>query len=152
MTKQNGIRSKAISAIWLVVLVSGLAVFGASGLAAGHATGAGRLAVGLSTSPHAARGPSGNSNSSNSSLSNLLSNAGAFLRILLIGGIILFVTWILLVAGIWVIAVVLMRRLPKPGAPVSAVYARNCAACSSPMPASAKFCPECGKSTAAPPS
>ncbi len=66
-----------------------------------------------------------------------LSGLGGFLSIVLVFGIIGFVTWILLVVGIWVIAVVLLRRLPKrtPGAASGSTMA--CAACGATLPAGA---------------
>ena len=90
----------------------------------------------------------GNGNNSSNPFSSLLSGLGGFLSIVLVFGIIGFVTWILLVVGIWVIAVVLLRRLPKrtPGAASGSTMA--CAACGATLPAGSKFCSECGKSTA----
>jgi hypothetical protein len=91
----------------------------------------------------------GNGNSSNSSnpFSGLLSGLGGVLTYVLIFGVIGFVTWILLVVGIWVIAVVLMRRLPRPGAQ-SATSTTTCPSCAKSIPGGTKFCPECGASTA----
>lgn len=106
--------------------------------------------VGATVSPLAAR-PAGNGNSGNNSsnpFSDLISSLGGAFTYVLIAGIIGFVTWILLIVGIWVIAVVLMRRLPKPAAKASEAASVPCAACSKPIPAGSKFCPECGTSAA----
>ena len=89
----------------------------------------------------------GNNNSSNP-FSGLLSGLGGIVTYVLIFGIIGFATWILLVVGIWVIAVVLMRRLPKPGARATEMAMAACPSCSKSIPAGTKFCPECGASTA----
>ena len=93
----------------------------------------------------------GNSgNNSSNPLSGLLSGFSGVLSLLLIAGIIGFVTWILLIVGVWIIAVVLIRRLPKRGASVAAAPATSakCASCSANVPGGSKFCPECGASTA----
>jgi hypothetical protein len=95
-------------------------------------------------------GGNGDNNSSNP-FGSLLSGLGGFLSILLIFGIVGFVTWILLVVGVWIIAIVLLRRLPKrggwPGAsPMAATM--KCASCSASIPTDTKFCPECGAGTA----
>jgi PKD domain len=86
----------------------------------------------------------GNGNNSNNSLSSLFSGLGGFLSLLLIFGLVGFVSWIVLVVGVWVIAIVLVRRLPKRGEATSTGPIVRCSACSSPIPTSAKFCPECG--------
>ena len=105
--------------------------------------------VGLSvTSSNSGNGKgNGNNGSNNSSnpLSSLFSNLGGYLSLVLIAGLIGFVTWVLLVVGVWIIAITLVRRLPKrvPGGPSTV----PCPSCSTTMPAGAKFCPECGKST-----
>jgi predicted amidophosphoribosyltransferase len=58
------------------------------------------------------------------------------------------VTWIRLVVGIWVIAVVLTRRLPRPGAQGATSTNTTCPSCAKSIPGGTKFCPECGASTA----
>lgn len=88
----------------------------------------------------------GGSNNSSNPFSSLFSGLGGILAIALILAIVGFVAWILLVVGVWVIAVVLMRRLPKGGA--AAVTKVRCAACDRMIPDGSKFCPECGASTA----
>jgi|HubBroStandDraft_1064217.scaffolds.fasta_scaffold07538_4 hypothetical protein len=92
-------------------------------------------------------GGGGSGNNSSNPISSLLSGLGGIVTYVLIFGIIGFATWILLIVGVWVIAVVLMRRLPKRGASVLVGPSVNCAACSSPMPTGSKFCPQCGAST-----
>jgi hypothetical protein len=95
-------------------------------------------------------GGSGGNNSSNP-LSSLLSGFNGVLSLVLIVAIIGFVTWILLIVGVWIIAVVLIRRLPKRGAPSSSIVtpaAMKCASCSASIPTGTKFCPECGAATA----
>lgn len=89
----------------------------------------------------------GGSNNSNNPFSSLLSGFGGFLAIAVILAIVGFVTWVLLVVGIWVIAVVLMRRLPKRGAADATSNSVKCASCSALITSGAKFCPECGAST-----
>ncbi len=90
----------------------------------------------------------GNGNNSSNPFSSLLSGLGGFLSIVLVFGIIGFVTWILLVVGIWVIAVVLLRRLPKKPPATASGSTVACASCGASLSASSKFCSECGKSTA----
>ncbi len=90
----------------------------------------------------------GSGSSSNNSFSSLFSNIGGFLSLLVIFGIVGFATWVLLVVGIWIIAIVLLRRLPKRGEAAAMAVTGRCAACSAAIPSSAKFCPECGASTA----
>jgi hypothetical protein len=90
----------------------------------------------------------GNGNNSSNPFSSLLSGLGGFLSIVVVFGIIGFVTWILLVVGIWIIAVVLLRRLPKRPSPAAAGSTMACAACGATLPTGSKFCSECGKSTA----
>lgn len=89
----------------------------------------------------------GGSNNSSNPFSNLLSGLGGFLAIALIFGVVGFVSWILLVIGVWVIAVVLMRRLPKGGAAATVATSAKCASCSASIPGGTKFCPQCGAST-----
>jgi len=62
----------------------------------------------------------GGGNNSSNPFSGLLSGLGGFLSLLLIFGIVGFVTWILLIVGVWIIAIVLVRRLPKRGATTAA--------------------------------
>lgn len=96
-------------------------------------------------------GNSGNGgNNSSNPLGSLLSGFSGVLSLLLIAGIIGFVSWILLIVGVWIIAVVLIRRLPKRGTAASAALAgamTKCASCSAMIPGGSKFCPECGAST-----
>ena len=94
-------------------------------------------------------GSSGN-NSSNP-LSGLLSGLSGFLSLVIIVGIIGFVSWILLIVGVWIIAVILIRRLPRRGtliAPAAAVPTMKYPSCSANIPAGSKFCADCGTSTA----
>jgi hypothetical protein len=94
-------------------------------------------------------GGSGGNNSSNP-LAGLLSGFSGALSLLLIAGIIGFITWILLLVGVWIIAVVLVRRLPKRGAAAALGLSApmvKCANCSAQIPTGTKFCPECGSST-----
>jgi large repetitive protein len=94
---------------------------------------------------------SGSNNSSNP-FGSLLSGLGSVLSLLIIAGIIGFVTWILLIVGVWIIAVVLIRRLPKRGTAAAAMLAgqtTKCSSCSAVIPGDTKFCPECGASTTA---
>ena len=99
-------------------------------------------------------GSGGSGNNSSNPLSGLLSGIGGYLSILLIFGIIGFVTWILLIVGVWIIAIVLYRRLPKRGASVPAeispVPTVKCASCSATIPAASRFCSECGAPTPKP--
>ena len=90
----------------------------------------------------------GNGNNSSNSISGLFSNLGGFLSLLLVFGLVGFATWILLVIGVWVIAIVLLRRLPKRGEAGLAVATVRCAACSASIPAASKFCAECGAAIA----
>lgn len=89
----------------------------------------------------------GGSNNSSNPFSSLTSGLGGFLAIALILAIVGFVTWVLLVVGVWVIAVVLLRRLPK-GGPAAGSTQVKCASCARLIPEGSKFCPECGASTA----
>lgn len=94
-------------------------------------------------------GSSGN-NSSNP-FSGLLSGLSGFLSLVIIAGIIGFVSWILLIVGVWIIAVILIRRLPRRGtliAPAAAVPTMKCPSCSASIPTGSKFCAECGTNTA----
>ena len=103
-----------------------------------------------SSSGNSGNGGSGGNNSSNP-FSNLLSGFSGVLSLLLIAGIVGFATWILLIVGVWIIAIVLMRRLPKRGAATPAAAAAvtmKCANCSAAIQAGSKFCPECGTSQA----
>jgi PKD domain-containing protein len=95
-------------------------------------------------------GGNGGNNSSNP-LSNLLSGFSGLLSLLFILGIVGFITWILLVVGVWIIAIVLLRRLPKRAALTAAMAGAatiTCGSCSAAMPAGSKFCPQCGVTTA----
>lgn len=98
-------------------------------------------------------GSNGNGNGGNNSsnpFGSLLSGFSGLLSLFLIAGIIGFVTWILLIVGVWIIAVVLIRRLPKRGTAASNALAgamSKCASCSATIPSGSKFCPECGAST-----
>jgi hypothetical protein len=97
------------------------------------------------------KGGSGNNNSSNP-FGSLLSGLGSVVSLLIIAGIIGFVTWILLIVGVWIIAVVLIRRLPKRGTAAAAMLAgqtTKCSSCAAVIPGNTKFCPECGTSTTA---
>ncbi len=90
----------------------------------------------------------GSGNNSTNPFSGLLSGFSGILSLLIILGIVGFVTWILLIVGVWIIAIVLLRRLPKRGATLSApVPMVKCTACSASIPAGSKFCSECGAST-----
>ena len=91
-------------------------------------------------------GSGGGGNNSSNPFSGLISGLGGILTYVLIFGLIGFVTWILLIVGIWIIAITLVRRLPKRGAASPATATVTCAACSAVIPAGTKFCPECGKS------
>jgi hypothetical protein len=93
----------------------------------------------------------GNSGGNNSSggLSSLFSGFSSILSLLLIFGIVGFATWILLIVGVWIIAITLVRRLPKRGTIDALVAGGKCAACAAPVPGGAKFCPTCGTGTAA---
>ncbi len=94
-------------------------------------------------------GGSGGGNNSSNPLSGLLSGLSGFVSLIIIFGIIGFVTWILLIVGVWVVAVVLIRRLPKNGAKAAPAAAPmvKCGSCSATIPGGSKFCPECGAST-----
>ncbi len=107
--------------------------------------------VGLVVSSSSGNGGNGGGgNNSSNPFSGLLSGFSGVLSLLLIAGIVGFVTWILLIVGVWIIAIVLMRRLPKRGAVSTAASAATmkCANCSAAIPAGSKFCPECGTSQA----
>jgi hypothetical protein len=102
-------------------------------------------------------GNGGSGNNSSNPFSNLLSGFSGVLSLLIIAGIVGFATWILLIVGVWIIAIVLYRRLPKKGAwpgtapataPTAAAAMVKCANCSAAIPTGSKFCPECGTSTA----
>jgi len=112
----------------------------------GNHTSSNSVGVDVSSSSNGNGGGSGN-NSSNP-LSSLLSGFGGFLSIVLVFGIVGFVTWILLVVGVWIIAVVLYRRLPKRATDAPPSSAAKCTACGAVLPAGSKFCSECGRSTA----
>jgi hypothetical protein len=90
----------------------------------------------------------GNGSNSSSSLSGLLGSVGGFLSLVIVFGIVGFVTWILLVVGVWIIAIVLMRRLPKRGALANPSTTVKCPSCASAIPSGTKFCPDCGAATA----
>jgi hypothetical protein len=109
------------------------------------------LQVSSSGSNSGGSGSGSGSNNSSNPLGSLLSGFSGILSLLLIVGVIGFVTWILLIVGVWIIAIVLIRRLPKRGvitAAAAAAAATKCASCSAAVPAGSKFCPECGTSTA----
>ncbi|MCI4336636.1 MAG: zinc ribbon domain-containing protein [Thermoplasmata archaeon] len=89
----------------------------------------------------------GGGNNSSNPLSSLSSGLGGYLAIAFIFAIVGFATWILLIVGVWVIAVVLMRRLPKPGEAAASGPGSKCGSCSAAVPGGAKFCPQCGTST-----
>ncbi|MCI4372995.1 MAG: hypothetical protein L3K02_05075 [Thermoplasmata archaeon] len=89
----------------------------------------------------------GGGNNSTNPLSSLLSGLGGFLSIVLVFGIIGFITWILLVVGVWIIAIVLFRRLPKRGEAPAVTPTIRCAACGASIPNASKFCSECGRAT-----
>jgi len=90
----------------------------------------------------------GGGNNSSGGLSSLFSGFSGILWLLLIFGIVGFITWILLIVGVWIIAITLVRRLPKRGAAGSVAAFTKCASCSTPIPVGTKFCSECGASTA----
>ena len=92
-------------------------------------------------------GNSSNGNNSSNPFSSLLSGLGGFLTIALIAGLVVFILFILLVVGVWIIAVTLVRRLPKRGAAPSDQTTVKCASCGALVPSTAKFCPECGTGT-----
>jgi hypothetical protein len=93
----------------------------------------------------------GGGNNSSNPFSNLLSGFSGVLSLLIIAGVIGLVTWILLIVGVWIIAVVLYRRLPKRGewstAAASTTAMTKCASCSASIPVGSKFCPQCGAAT-----
>jgi hypothetical protein len=93
-------------------------------------------------------GNGGSSNNSSNPFSGFLSGLGGFLSLVLIFGIVGFITWILLVVGIWVIAIVLYRRLPRRGEASPAAPSMTCAGCGASIPVASKFCPQCGRPTA----
>jgi hypothetical protein len=93
------------------------------------------------------KGNGGGNNSSNP-LSGLFSGFSGILSLLLILSLVGFVTWILLIVGVWIIAITLVRRLPKKGEWGMAGPMGKCAACSAAIPSGSKFCPACGTSTA----
>jgi hypothetical protein len=102
------------------------------------------------TSSSNGNGNGNGGNNSSNPFSSLLSGFSGILSLLIIAGIVGFVTWILLIVGVWIIAIVLMRRLPKRGEWSGAAAASpmmKCASCSSDIPAGSKFCPNCGTST-----
>ena len=103
----------------------------------------------VSSSNNGGNGGGGGGNNSSNPFSGLISGLGGILTYVLIFGLIGFVTWILLIVGIWIIAITLVRRLPKRGAASPATATVTCAACSAVIPAGTKFCPECGKSPTA---
>ncbi len=95
------------------------------------------------------QGSSSGNNSSNP-FADLLSGFSGILSLVIIFGIVAFATWILLIVGVWVVAVVLIRRLPKNGAalPVPSANVAKCSSCSASIPGGSKYCPECGASMA----
>ncbi len=112
----------------------------------GNQTGTNVVTLDVTSSSNGGGGGGGSGNNSSNPLSSLLSGFGGILTYVLIFGIVGFATWILLIVGVWVIAVVLMRRLPKRGEGAPATASVRCASCSASIPAGTKFCPECGKS------
>ena len=105
----------------------------------------------LEVSSSSSGGGGGGGNNSSNPLGSLLSGFSGILSLLLIAGIIGFATWILLIVGVWIIAVVLIRRLPKRGTAAAAALAgqtMKCASCSALIPENSKFCPECGAKAA----
>jgi hypothetical protein len=114
--------------------------------ARGNQSSSNSVGIDVTSSNNGNGNGNGNSNNSSNPFSSLLSGLGGFLSIVLIFGIIGFITWILLVVGIWVIAIVLLRRLPKK--PAAAGPTVTCAACGTVIPVGSKFCLECGRSTA----
>ncbi|MCI4317559.1 MAG: hypothetical protein L3K01_01660 [Thermoplasmata archaeon] len=92
-------------------------------------------------------GKGGGNNSSNP-ISSLFSGFSGLLPLLLIFGVVGFVTWILLLVGVWIIAITLVRRLPKRGTIGAAEPTTPCAKCSAAIPVGSKFCSECGAATA----
>jgi len=90
----------------------------------------------------------GNGSNSSNPLSGLLGNLGGFLSLVIIFGIVGFVTWILLVVGVWIIAIVMLRRLPKRGSAANSPATVKCPSCASAIPAGTKFCPDCGTAIA----
>ncbi|MGA8275449.1 MAG: hypothetical protein WB789_08795 [Thermoplasmata archaeon] len=113
----------------------------------GNQTTSNTVAVDV-TSSNNGNGNGNNGNGSNNSISSLLSGFGGFLSLVLIFGIVGFITWILLVVGIWIIAIVLFRRLPKRMAGDSRAATAKCVGCGALIPLGSKFCSECGRSTA----
>lgn len=91
-------------------------------------------------------GKNGGNNSSNP-LSSLFSGFSGLLPLLLLFGVVGFVTWILLLVGVWIIAITLVRRLPKRGTVGAPGPTTKCAACSASISAGSKFCSECGAGT-----
>jgi hypothetical protein len=118
----------------------------------GNQTNSNTVSLDVTSSSGSGNGNSGSSgNNSSNPLSSLLSGFNGVLSLVLIVAIIGFVTWILLIVGVWIIAVVLIRRLPKRGTASSSIVtpaARKCASCSASIPAGTKFCSECGAATA----
>lgn len=90
----------------------------------------------------------GNGNNSSNGLSSLFSGFSGVLSLLFIVGIVGFATWILLIVGVWIIAVTLVRRLPKRGEWGTPIASSKCAACGAAIAAGSKFCASCGASTA----
>lgn len=86
----------------------------------------------------------GNGNNSSNGLSSLFSGFSGFLSLFLIVGVVGFATWILMLVAVWIIAITLLRRLPKRGSAGGLGATTNCAACSASVPAGSKFCAECG--------
>jgi hypothetical protein len=105
------------------------------------------VSVAVTSSSNGNGNGNGNGNNSSGGLSSLFSGFSNILSLLLLFGIVGFATWILLIVGVWVIAITLVRRLPKRGATDPAVAGGRCAACAAPTPAGARFCPACGAST-----
>jgi hypothetical protein len=101
-----------------------------------------------STSGNGNGNNNGNGSNSSNPLSSLFSGFSGVLSLLLIFGLVGFVTWILLIVGVWIIAITLVRRLPKRGEWGTAGGTTKCAACSAAIPAGSKFCSACGASTA----
>ena len=113
----------------------------------GSHTQSNSVSVDVTSSSNNGNGKGGGNNSSNP-ISSLFSGFSGLLPLLLIFGVVGFVTWILLLVGVWIIAITLVRRLPKRGAIGSAGPTTPCAKCSAALPVGSKFCSECGAGTA----
>ncbi|MCI4336552.1 MAG: zinc ribbon domain-containing protein [Thermoplasmata archaeon] len=106
------------------------------------------VSVDITSSSNGNGNGNGGGNNSSGGLSSLFSGFSGILSLLLIFGIVGFITWILLLVGVWIIAITLVRRLPKRGVAGAVSAFTKCPACSTPIPVGTKFCSECGTSTA----